>query len=159
MPRSSKVDPKAISFHPFDRREMRQAALPQLSALDWAREVALFYSVSVDQPVAIVTAVLHGFWTVETAGAYWKELLRAGDIVSAGGSKPKFLIDARGLEVQSQDVVDFNTLSAADPRFSEAKAAFVVVSALSGRQASRIKPAINHQAFKVLDDARKWLMA
>lgn len=119
----------------------------------------MFYSVSVDEPISLVTAILDGFWTVETAGAYWKELLRAGDMVGAAGGKPKFLIDAQGLEVQSQDVVDFNTRAAADPRFSEAKAAFVVVSALSGRQASRIKPGINHQAFKDLDQARKWLMA
>lgn len=119
----------------------------------------MFYSVSVDQPIALVTAILDGFWTVEAAGAYWKELMRAGDMVGAAGGKPKFLIDARGLEVQSQDVVDFNTRAAADPIFSEAKAAFVVVSALSGRQASRIKPAVNHQAFKDIDEARKWLMA
>ena len=87
-----------------------------------------------------------------------KELLEAGEQTSLGRTGQKYLIDARQLEVQSQPVVNFNTQTAAAPSFAEAKVAFVVESALSGRQPSRIKPGASHQTFKDLDEARQWLM-
>lgn len=118
----------------------------------------MYYSVSVDSSSGIVTAILNGFWTIDAAQAYWQELLEAGERANAGRTGGKFLIDARQLEVQSQPVVGFNTQAAAAPSFVEAKVAFVVGSALSGRQASRIKPGAGHQTFKDLDEARQWLM-
>ncbi|WP_070157018.1 hypothetical protein [Sphingobium phenoxybenzoativorans] len=118
----------------------------------------MYYSVSVDSSSGIVTAILNGFWTFETAQAYWGELLGAGERANIGRTGGKYLIDARQLEVQSQPVVEFNTQAAAASSFAEAKVAFVVESALSGRQASRIKPGASHQTFKDLDEARRWLM-
>ena len=103
-------------------------------------------------------AILEGFWTADIAATYWAELFRAAETIAVGGARVRYLIDARRLGVQSQSVVDFNSRAAADAQFTDAKVAFVVEGALLGRQASRIRPGVNHRAFKGIEEARRWLI-
>jgi hypothetical protein len=118
------------------------------------------HTIEFDRSMGIIRIKTMGFWTVEEAGCYWRELKDHVEAARRSRGRALTLIDARESKVQSPQVIErLSGIQALVVHLPADRVAHVPNSTLLQMQVRRMITSPQARAFLSLEDAEAWLLA
>lgn len=117
------------------------------------------FNFSLDRARGLVRIRMHGFYGIEDVEAFFAARRRAHAELGLPPNRHLTLNDLRGMNIQSQDVIQAFQKGLAVPEEKARKLAIVVDAAMARGQANRAINAPDTRYFTDVESAEAWLFA